>query len=63
MPPLAGKEQAMSDNRNENRVLNRRGARQLSNDELDKIAGGGSNTRASRLPTGSVTNPDFDLDT
>lgn len=53
----------MTENNNDNRVLNRRGARPLSNNELDEIAGGVLFSVASRLITGSVASPDFELDT
>jgi hypothetical protein len=50
-------------NNNANRVLNRRGARQLTPEELEQIAGsGGPFTRASRTGTNTITNPDTDMD-
>lgn len=52
----------MSDNRQDNRVLIRRGARQLTENELNKITGG-RNTRASQVPTGSTSDPDIGFDT
>lgn len=52
----------MSDNRQDNRVLIRMGARQLTENELNKITGGGHNTRASQFPTGSTSDPDVGFD-
>jgi len=53
----------MSDNRQDNRVLTRMGARQLTEDELNKINGACCrNTRASQFPTGSSTDPDLGFD-
>ena len=50
-------------NENANRVLNRRGARQLTSDELEQITGaGGGNTRASLTGTNTVQSPDTDMD-
>jgi hypothetical protein len=50
-------------NNNENRVLNRRGARQLTPNELEQITGaGGGNTRASLTGTNTMSNPDSDMD-
>jgi hypothetical protein len=48
-------------NNNENRVLTRRGARQLTSDELEQIAGGGF-TRASLTGTNTMHSPDTDMD-
>ena len=45
----------------ENRVLTRRGARQLTSDELEQIAGAGF-TRASLTGTNTVGSPDTDMD-
>lgn len=52
----------MSDNHNDHRVLNRVGARQLTESDWDKVAGS-SATLASELGTGPVSNPDSILDT
>ncbi len=50
-------------NNNENRVLSRMGARQLTKSEIDQIAGGGGgNTRASLTLTGPASNPDRGMD-
>jgi hypothetical protein len=51
-------------NTNDNRVLNRRGARQLTSDELEQIngAGGGGFTRASLTGTNMMHSPDTDMD-
>lgn len=50
-------------NNDDNRVLNRRGARQLTADELEQITGAsGPFTRASRTGTNTITNPDTDMD-
>ena len=50
-------------NNNENRVLTRRGARQLTSDELQQINGaGGPFTRASLTGTNTVQSPDTDMD-
>jgi hypothetical protein len=46
-----------------NRVLSRMGARQLTQNELDGIAGGVISTRLSVLVTGPASNPDHSLDT
>lgn len=51
----------MSSNQN-NRVLNRVGARQLTADETRRISGNGINTRASMTITGSAKNPDEHFD-
>jgi hypothetical protein len=48
-------------NNNENRVLSRMGARQLTQNELEHV-GGGKLTFASTLPTGPVSNPDDTFD-
>ncbi len=53
----------MPDNRNDNRVLNRMGARQLNNDEMDNVSGGIVPTLASDIITGPISNPDSMLDT
>ena len=45
----------------ETRVLNRIGARELAQDELDKIIGS-RNTRASLTPTGTPSSPDENFD-
>jgi hypothetical protein len=48
---------------NENRVLSRMGARQLSKNEIEQIAAGeGGFTRASRTLTGPASNPDMGMD-
>ena len=50
-------------NNNENRVLTRRGARQLTADELEQITGaGGPFTRASLTGTNIMHSPDTDMD-
>jgi hypothetical protein len=50
-------------NNNENRVLTRRGARQLTSDELQQINGaGGPFTRASLTGTNAMHSPDTDMD-
>ena len=51
-------------NTSDNRVLNRRGARQLTSDELEQIngAGGGGFTRASLTGTNMMHSPDTDMD-
>jgi hypothetical protein len=56
------KEKFMSNN-NETRVLTRRGARQLTAEELERINGaGGPFTRASLTGTNTMHNPDTDMD-
>ena len=52
----------MSDKREENRVLSRTGARQIKQDELNKVTGG-RNTRLSQIITGSSSDPDTGFDT
>ncbi len=47
---------------NDVRVLNRMGARELTPDESQKIAGGIVPTVATALPTGTVHSPDTHLD-
>jgi hypothetical protein len=47
---------------NNNRVLSRTGARQLTQIELDKISGGFIPTRLTAMLTGPVTDPDRRLD-
>ena len=50
-------------NNHENRVLTRRGARQLTSDELQQINGaGGGFTRASLTGTNTTQSPDTDMD-
>ena len=50
-------------NNHENRVLTRRGARQLTSDELEQINGaGGPFTRASLTGTGTMLSTDSDMD-
>jgi len=49
-------------NENANRVLNRRGARQLTSEELEQIGAGAHFTRASLTGTGTVSSPDTDMD-
>ncbi|HET9284467.1 MAG TPA: hypothetical protein VFR24_21140 [Candidatus Angelobacter sp.] len=46
---------------NNNRVLNRMGARQLTQNEIDQIAGSAI-TVATALPTGTPSHPDTMLD-
>ena len=48
-------------NNNDNRVLIRMGARQLTQNEMEQVAGG-KLTLASVLATGPVSNPDDILD-
>ena len=48
-------------NNNENRVLSRMGAHQLTSDELDQIQGAGF-TRASLTGTNTMHSPDTDMD-
>lgn len=48
-------------NNNENRVLNRMGARQLTPNEIEQVAAA-KLTLASELLTGPVSNPDDILD-
>lgn len=50
----------MSDHNN-NRVLGRTGARQLTSDELEQITGAGF-TRASLTGTNAMPSPDTDMD-
>ena len=50
-------------NENPSRVLVRTGARQLTPNEMDRIAGGGGPfTRASLTGTGTPGSPDSDMD-
>jgi hypothetical protein len=49
-------------NENNNRVLSRMGARQLTQEEIDKIGGGFVPTRLTVFLTGSVANPDRNVD-
>ena len=48
-------------NNNDNRVLSRMGARQLTQNEVEEVAGG-KLTFASVLVTGPVNNPDDSFD-
>ena len=48
-------------NNNEKRVLSRMGARQLTQNEVEKVAGG-KLTFATALITGAVNNPDDSFD-
>jgi hypothetical protein len=48
-------------NNNENRVLSRMGARQLTQNEVEQVAGG-KLTFATALITGPVNNPDDTFD-
>ena len=48
---------------NDNRVLIRKGARKLSQEELDGVSGGLIPTRLSTLVTGTSSNPDQSFDT
>ncbi|HYX54087.1 MAG TPA: hypothetical protein VE783_11600 [Candidatus Limnocylindrales bacterium] len=57
-----GRRELMSDKREENRVLSRTGARQIKQDELNKVTGG-RNTRLSQIITGSSSDPDTGFDT
>ena len=50
-------------NQDNNRVLSRMGARQLSQNELDEVLGGLIPTRLSVLATGPTSNPDHSFDT
>jgi hypothetical protein len=57
-----GRRNFMSNN-NDQRVLTRRGARQLTSDELEQIAAaGGPFTRASLTGTNTMHSPDTDMD-
>ena len=57
-----GKEKAMSNNQ-ENRVLSRRGARELTQDETQGVTGGVIiPSLLSVIRTGPATNPDHSLD-
>jgi riboflavin biosynthesis pyrimidine reductase len=57
-----GKETIMSNNK-DHRVLVRKGARQLTKNEIESISGnGGGNTHASLLPTGTPSSPDTMMD-
>ena len=57
------KEKFMSNNNNDNRVLGRMGARQLTSNELEQItAAGGPFTRASLTGTGTMLSTDSDMD-
>ncbi|HEY6348244.1 MAG TPA: hypothetical protein VI636_02430 [Candidatus Angelobacter sp.] len=47
---------------NGNRVLSRMGARELAGNEMQWITGGGHNTRASQVLTGTPGNPDENFD-
>ena len=49
-------------NDNDNRVLSRMGARQLTQNEVERVAGG-KFTRASLILTGPVSDPDESIDT
>jgi hypothetical protein len=49
-------------NQNNNRVISRMGARQLTPDEMEQIAAGRTSTVATALPTGTVSSPDTMLD-
>jgi hypothetical protein len=53
----------MANNTDNNRVLTRRCARQLSQEELDGVSGGLIPTRLSVLVTGPSSNPDQSFDT
>jgi len=57
-----GKEKYMP-NQDNNRVLTRRGARKLSQEELDGVSGGLIPTRLSTLVTGTSSHPDQSFDT
>lgn len=46
-----------------NRVLNRMGARQLTQKEMDEVPGGFIPTRLTAFMTGTVSNPDRNIDT
>jgi hypothetical protein len=48
-------------NHNDNRVLCRVGARQLTQNEVEQVAGGGI-TRASLTGTNTMSSPDTDMD-
>ena len=50
-------------NDNNNRVLNRTGARLLTKKEIEQITGAdGPFTHASHIPTGSASSPDVGFD-
>jgi hypothetical protein len=50
-------------NKDNNRVLIRMGARKLSHEELDGVSGGFIPTRLTALVTGTASNPDRSFDT
>ena len=45
------------------RVLNRRGAVELTREETEQVVGSHISTRLSRIVTGTASNPDVELDT
>jgi hypothetical protein len=49
-------------NDNKNRVLTRMGARQLTQNEIEQIAGSRLNTLATALPTSPISHPDTMFD-
>lgn len=49
-------------NENNKRVLTRMGARQLTQNEIEQIAGSRLNTLATALPTNPISHPDTMLD-
>jgi hypothetical protein len=49
-------------NENNNRVLSRMGSRQLTQNEIEQIAGSRLNTLATALPTSPISHPDTMLD-
>jgi hypothetical protein len=50
-------------NKDNNRVLTRMGARKLSQKELDGVSGGFIPTRLTALVTGTASHPDQSFDT
>lgn len=49
-------------NSSDHRVLNRVGARDLTMEEMERITGGGRNTHASHVLTGTPSAPDENFD-
>jgi hypothetical protein len=49
-------------NDNSNRVLNRMGARQLKQNEVEQVGGARTFSILSVIRTGTAANPDFTLD-
>ena len=49
-------------NNNENRVLNRMGARQLTRNEVERVAGAQTSSIGTLILTGNISHPDRHLD-